>query len=109
MQNRSLDHVRSAVRGLLEESAAFRSLDAQAQSTLAHDMVQVADYLADPEWLKEKRPPASERGLASDPIDDVKRATANPDKQVAFESKAVKQGVEAFGNLVKTVDFPAFV
>src|SRR5581483_5450380 len=109
MEKASLDHVRSAVRGLLEGSAAFRNLDAQAQSTLAHDMVQVASYLADPGWLKDGRAPGTERVLASDPIEDVKRATADPDKQVSFEAKGVKQGVEQFGNLVKTVDFPAFV
>ena len=109
MEQKSLEPVRAAVRGLLEESPAYRSLDPQAQTRLAHDMVQVSSYLADPGWLAAHGKDRVVRGLASDPIDDIKRATANPDKQVAFDAKGVRQGVQEFGNLVKTVDFPAFV
>jgi hypothetical protein len=104
-----LDQVRSAVRGVLEESAAFKRLAPEAQAQLAHDIVNVSHYLADPTWLDAASSPARAKALASDPVDDLKKRMAKDPGQVAFDAKGVKQGIEGFGQLVQKVDFPAFV
>jgi len=43
--------VRPQVRGLLERSAAYRSLPPERRRQVAHDTVRVASYLADPDRL----------------------------------------------------------
>lgn len=43
--------VRPQVRGLLERSAAYRSLPPEKRRQVAHDTVRVASYLADPNRL----------------------------------------------------------
>jgi hypothetical protein len=43
--------VRPQVRGLLERSAAYRSLPPEKRRQIAHDTVRVASYLADPDRL----------------------------------------------------------
>ncbi len=43
--------VRQQVRGLLERSAAYRSLPPEKRRQVAHDTVRVASYLADPDRL----------------------------------------------------------
>ena len=43
--------VRPQVRGLLERSAAYRSLPPEKRRQVAHDTVRVASYLADPDRL----------------------------------------------------------
>lgn len=109
MDKPELDHVRSAVRGVLEESAAYKSLAPEAQAQLAHDMVNVSRFLADPAWLDPAASPARAKALASDPVDDLKKRLAKDPGQVAFDAKGMKQGIEGFGQLVQKVDFPAFV
>ncbi|HZX94669.1 MAG TPA: hypothetical protein VFE90_09135 [Myxococcales bacterium] len=109
MDKPELDHVRSAVRGVLEESAAYRNLAPDAQAQLAHDMVNVSRFLANPAWLDPGSSPARAKALASDPVDDLKKRLAKDPGQVAFDAKGMKQGIEGFGQLVQKVDFPAFV
>jgi len=43
--------VRPQVRGILERSAAYRSLPPEKRRQIAHDTVRVASYLADPDRL----------------------------------------------------------
>jgi hypothetical protein len=102
--------VRREVGGILSQSAAWQQLDPAQRVKFARDMERVAQYLSsDPGWLDAAGPPGSQ-GLAA-PVDDLKKRLAAKPGQVGqeFEGGALKQGVQEFGNLVQTVDFPAFV
>ena len=106
--------VRTAVRALLEQSEAYRALPLAEQKALANHMVKVGTYLADPAWLD--APPTAQplgdgQEKESNPVDDLKKRLAAAPGQVGsdFTAGGVREGVEAFGQLVKKVDFPAFV
>ena len=106
-----LDVVRGEVRKLLEQSPAFAQLDGDAKRRFANDMVRVGSYLADPAWL-ERAPAEPVRGLnETDPISDLKGRLAQKPGAVQsdFKASAVREGVDQFGAMVDTVDFPAFV
>ena len=108
-----LDVVRGEVAKVLNDSAAWRQLDPRRRKTFAQHMTQVASYLAqDPGWLDAATPPGAE-GLAEamGPVDDLKKRLADKPGQIGaeFQAGGMRQGVEEFGNLVKTVDFPEFV
>jgi hypothetical protein len=106
-----LDAVRREVRALLEASPAFRALSPNERKVFAQDMIQVGSFLADPEWLDDSRPVRA-RSLAGSDVGDLRKRVAKQSEGIRpndFQAAAVKQGVEAFGALVKTVDFPAFV
>jgi hypothetical protein len=111
---RELDVVRHEVKDILSQSAGFRALGPDERRSFAKNMVKVAQFLAqDPGWLDAESAPEAE-ALAEakkDPVEDLKKRLAQKPGQVGkdFEAGAVKQGVEQFGNLVKTVDFPEFV
>jgi hypothetical protein len=104
--------VRTAVRALLQQSDAFREMSPDEQKTLANAMVKVGSYLAEPGWLDL---PTVSRGLAEEkeanPVEDLKKRLAGAPGQVGseFTAGAVREGVQQFGELVKKVDFPAFV
>ncbi|MBN1656611.1 MAG: hypothetical protein JXA30_22760 [Deltaproteobacteria bacterium] len=105
--------VRSEVRKVLESSKAYNELDDEARKAFAQNMVKVGAFLAeDPGWLDSDDPPETEQmAVALGPVDDLKKRLAGAPGQVGqdFQAGAMRQGVEEFGNLVKTVDFPAFV
>ncbi len=106
-----LQEVREEVRHVLGQSAAWQTLDPTQRQAFAQNMVTVGNFLAkDPAWLDAPLPPGAE-GLAAalGPVDDLKKRLADKPGQVDFKGNAMRQGVEEFGNLVKTVDFPAFV
>lgn len=108
-----LSLVRQEVGGILSQSAAWRQLGPDERAKFARDMERVAGYLSsDPGWLDAADPPGS-AGLAQAmaPVEDLKGRLARGPGQVGkeFEAGALKQGVQEFGNLVQTVDFPAFV
>lgn len=125
----ALAAVRSEVRSLLERTPAFRALGAAEQRSLANAMVRVGAYLsADPEPRDdapsgERRhraeapaaqalaEPAASGGEKSDPVTDLKSRLAEKPGMVGqeFRAGAVREGVEQFGEMVKKVDFPAFV
>jgi len=106
--------VRTAVRALLERSKAYRALPLAEQQALANHMVKVGSYLADPGWLDAPVTPAAARALAdneANPVEDLKQRLAGAPGSVSdnFQAGAVREGVQAFGQLVQKVDFPAFV
>ena len=92
---------RQAVRGLLQRSQAFNALPEDKRRQLAHDLVQIGSYLAEPDGLRLKQQSAPVRSLAGG-VPDA------PDKPPAF-GQAVKAGVENMIDLVKGLDFPGFV
>lgn len=124
----ALAAVRSEVRSLLERTPAFRALGAAEQRSLANAMVRVGAYLsADPapgeeaaagERRYRAEAPAAQAlaepaagGEQSDPVTDLKSRLAEKPGTVGqdFRAGAVREGVEQFGEMVKKVDFPAFV
>jgi hypothetical protein len=113
---RDLDTVRGEVRQLLEKSDAFREMPAPDQRAFANAMVRVGTFLADPSWLDAPTAPevtalAAPGAEEKDPVTSLKERLAARPGMVGseFEAGAVRQGVQQFGELVKKVDFPAFV
>jgi hypothetical protein len=113
---RDLDTVRGEVRQLLEQSQSFKAMPPTEQRALAHHMVRVGTYLADPSWLDAPTAPEvsalAEPGAdEKDPVTSLKERLADKPGMVGkeFDAGAVRQGVQQFGELVKKVDFPAFV
>lgn len=108
---RDLDTVRKEVRALLSRSQAFQDLPSQERADFARNLVEVGAFLADPAWLDDTRPVRAEALAGSDAGKLGKQITGQAEGagEGGFQAAAVHQGVEAFGNLVKTVDFPAFV
>jgi hypothetical protein len=115
----ALARVRPQVQAMLTRIPAYSQLTSAEQAKLAHDMVKVLAYIDDPngvvtdtlatgqraglaEALATKKPDANEQtrqNLSASP------GFAGED----FVAGAAKQGTEQFTNLVKSVDFPAFV
>jgi hypothetical protein len=113
-QSTDLDLVRGEVRRVLADSAAWRELSPEQRKAFASHMVKVGHFLArDPGWLEAPTPaPATpQMAEALDAVDELKNRLAQKPGHIGeeFQAGAVRQGVEEFGNLVKTVDFPEFV
>jgi hypothetical protein len=94
----TVDAARRAVHGLLMRSQAFNALPEDKRRQLAHDLVQIGSYLAEPDGVRLKRQSPQVRALAGD--------TAPQPQQFG---QAVKAGVENMIGLVQGVNFPGFV
>ena len=114
----ALDAARIRVRSMLTAIPAFAQLSPSEQQKLAHDMVKVVSYIADPGGVVSEtgRPPDTVRVVpaAAAFADPVQATKQNLSRSPGFAGKdfqagAAAQGVEQFGNLVNKVDFPAFV
>ena len=92
---------RGAVKALLERSEAFAALDPVKRRALAHDLVQIGSYLAEPDGVRldPAQHSAPVRALAG-----TQDATDPP----AF-GEALRTGVAQAGALMKAVNFPEFV
>jgi hypothetical protein len=107
------ERVEGEVRALLARSQAFRDLPAGQQAQLLGDMTKVGEYLADRGWVDRAAPVAA--ALAQDkPPDPTQELKMNAAKdpgfaQEQFKASAVREGVGAFRDMVKAVDFPKFV
>jgi hypothetical protein len=111
--------VRNAVKDLLLRSPAFSRLPATTQQSIAHDMTQVADYLARPEGIEGNKLPSA--NTLARPLDlfgaqpDASQSTYERDvKQVnkvgeGFQAVAARQGAEVAGMLMNQVKFVDFV
>ena len=118
-----IDEVRAEVRALLESSPAFRALSVADQRAFANSMVRVGSFLShdpggvghDPAAMALADQPGAGGGQGGeakrDAVDELKGRLADKQKLVGeeFKAGAVREGVEQFGELVKKVDFPAFV
>jgi hypothetical protein len=112
METPAPDVVRSEVRKLLESTPAYAKLAPGDRTRVANDLVRVASYLSNRDWLEPSPAGAlAEQQQPPPPIDQLKRRLAGPPGSANkdFQANAVKQGVEQFGELVKKVDFPQFV
>jgi len=95
---------REAVRGLLQRSQAFNALPEDRRRQLAHDLVQIGSYLAEPDGQRLRRQSPQVRALAGDRSDEPVKPVQPP----AF-GQASKAGAQNMIDLVKGLDFPGFV
>jgi len=91
---------RGAVKELLQRSQAFNALPEDKRRQLAHDLVQIGSYLAEPDGVRLKKQSAPVRALVDDAVKE--------DKPQEF-GQAAKAGVQGMVDMVKGVDFPGFV
>jgi hypothetical protein len=96
----TVDAARQAVHGLLQRSQAFNALPEDKRRQLAHDLVQIGAYLAEPEGVRLKKQSPQVRALAGETLD--------PNALPEF-GQAVRTGVDQMAAMVEKVDFPGFV
>lgn len=114
LDDETLQAVRPQVRALLEQSPGFRALPVEQQREMAQTMVRVASYMANPQGLarEELDPGKAILARAQDSTEDARKKASGKVGTFAgadFKAGATAAGVEQFGNLVQTVDFPTFV
>jgi hypothetical protein len=114
--------VRHAVRDLLLSSQSFSKLSPDKQRQIAHDMAQIADYLASPEGIPGNRLPGAASlavpgaSALDDTPDDSQKGTSFADASKAvdkigrgkFKASAAREGAEVAGMLLQKVNFPDF-
>lgn len=112
----SLAAVRPQVQAMLTQVPAYAQLSPEEQGKLAHDMVKVLAYMNDPNRVVEQSAPTpaplAEAQLLRPNANEQTRQNLSRSPGFAgkdFIGGAAREGTEQFGNLVKTVDFPAFV
>lgn len=93
----TVDAARQAVRGLLQRSQAFNALPEDKRRQLAHDLVQIGSYLAEPDGVRLKQQSPQVRALAG------------TDPQPQQFGQATRAGVENMVGMVQGVNFPGFV
>jgi hypothetical protein len=111
--------VRHAVRDLLTESESFKRVPVETQRDIAHNMAQIAEYLAAPEGITADRLPNAPgtariaglaRGLANDggqfqqDVGEVHTISTTP-----FRAEAAREGAAVAGLMLQKVNFPRFV
>jgi hypothetical protein len=95
----TLEAARRGVRELLSRSQAYDKLPEQQRRDLAHGLVQIASYLAEPDGVRLRRQSPRIQALADD---------LTPQQPQAF-GQAAKAGTDAMINLVQGLNFPNFV
>src|SRR5690348_559797 len=107
--------VRLAVKNLLTRCPAFRNLPPAQQMEVAQNTVKVADYIATGGGVKKGTPMDVEVNQMASVPRPASLATAQAAGQPAPQRQPLQQpptvtqeGVQDFGNLVQTVDFPKF-
>jgi len=104
-----LDSVRAAVRRFLEGSKAFETLPSDHRAKFAGDMVKVVDALAADGLLGTASPQLAQ--ALGDSVEDTKARLARDPGAVGkgFVAGAIREGTQAFRQMVEAVDFPKFV
>lgn len=106
------DLVRAEVRRLLERAPAFGWLSTEGRRQTAHDTVMVGERLADPGWLEAEpvgKPAAEAMSALRERIAGPRATGLAQGTGGDFKAGAGAEAVQAFDQLVKTVDFPQFV
>ncbi len=116
----TFEEVRKNVREMLLRSQSFRELPPDQQVRIAHDTVEVASYLCDPEGLTSERRakgldphplvPPDPYGMRlaqaqAQPSGTIQQAGATP----AFSAVAAREGAAVAGAYLQAVNFPNFV
>src|SRR5262245_39524136 len=106
------------VRSLLAQSQAYRELPEAQRAQILTDMTKVSEFLAGSGvaggLALDGALPATARGLEDKQPspEDVLKMNAAKDPglvQQQFRASAVREGTEAFRDMVQAVDFPKFV
>jgi len=97
---------RSAVRQLLQSSAAYRELPPDKRREIAHNTARVASYMADPGGLLSKKPRADAGPV---PRKGVKTRGPAAAHLAVLGDPRVRDGSAATALLLQSVDFPDFV
>lgn len=115
LDDETLNAVRLPVRQLLQSSPGFRALPPARQQELAHDMVRVAAYMANPDGLAREELTPGKSVLAHAQADAVDAAKGKASDKIGtfagkdFEAGAMRQGVDNLTRAIDKVDFPKFV
>jgi hypothetical protein len=103
------DEVRKQVRTLLQSSEAFRSLPADKQMEIAHNTVDIADYLANPEGLVDERMARQLAGAQALPMTQTGANGGAGGRGQQFQALSAREGAAVAKLYLDAVDFPAFV
>jgi hypothetical protein len=117
LSEQSIAAVRPQVQAMLTQIPAYAGLTGAEQAKLAHDMVKILAYMNDPNRVVEQTstaPLATAQAGPQNKPDANEQTRQNLSKSPGFAGEdfvggAAREGTQQFGNLVKTVDFPAFV
>jgi hypothetical protein len=109
--------VRHQVRDLLQQSPTFRSLPEESRRELAHDIVNVGQYMADAGGLTYGVPlaaavsqdAAQELNPSARALEDQPVGTAGDKFNRQGGAVAAKSGVSQLGEAIQRVNFPEFV
>lgn len=98
------------VLSALSQSAAWRSMPEAQQRKFSDDLLKVTRFF-EPRAESPAPLAVAQAEEKKDPTVDLKQRLADRQGLVGqeFKAGAMTQGVESFGNLVQTVDFPDFV
>ncbi|WP_211251624.1 hypothetical protein [Andreprevotia chitinilytica] len=103
------DQARISVRQLLERSPAYGRLDHGTQRQLAHDLVKISSYLAEPEGqrLAPSQTAPAVRALAENVSMQTDSSNTNSDGK--FVAQGAREGAAVAGALLNAINFPEFV
>lgn len=100
--------VRDRVRALLERSEAYTRLDPSARRDLAHGLVNVVAYLADPSAGTDAPVAAGLAKTGADKLQD-RLAKKQDIVQKEFKAAAGREAADVYKDMVGAMDFPQFV
>lgn len=109
---------RNAVRKLLQSSPSFRELASDRQREIARNTTRVASYMADPQGLLSRKPPArtdtakagQRRAVTASASERATRGRGPAAAHLAvLGDPRVHDASSAFATLIERVDFPDFV
>ena len=111
------DHIRQAVRTMLESAQAFRELPDAERRAMARSLVQIMSYVTDPTAglggavppVASGTPPVS---AALEAANETLQGNLSKKQDLVgkdFKAGAAMQGAQVFKQLVTAVDFPKFV
>lgn len=101
----TLNLARTKVREMLESNPEFSAMPPEKRQALAHGMVQIAAYLAEPDGVRLSRAQQSPNVRALAGEDSQPLPADNP---LPF-GEALRTGVQQAGALMDAVNFPSFV
>lgn len=108
----TMDEVRKQVKDMLLGSDAFKSLPADKQTQIAHDTVNVVNYLANPEGIVGERI-AKQQSAGGDAYTlaqgDATSTTSPPPAPPDFKAGAAREGAAVAALYLNAVNFSDFV
>ncbi len=109
--SQTIDEVRKQVKDMLLGSEAFKSLPVDKQMQIAHDTVNVVNYLANPEGIVGERI-AKQQSAGADAYDlslAGGSTSSSAMKPPEFKAQGAREGAAVAGLYLQAVNFPNFV